>query len=178
MEFIRIKSSENRYVAELFELYSVAFPENQRHSEIEFKALLDNEVLFHCNAVLMNSELVGFFNYWDFEKFIFVEHIAIEPPLRGHKLGEKIITMARKSVSVPIVLEVEKAEQSEWSARRIEFYHRIGFHLVPADYVQPPYRAGDEYIPLHLMSDDLDFAEQNFVEIKNIIHQKVYRVKE
>ncbi len=176
MEFIRIQSADNQYTDELFVLYAEAFPENQRHSEQEFKALLNSEELFHCNAVTMNSNLVGFFNYWEFDDFIFVEHIAIEPPLRGHKLGEKIISLARKDVNIPLVLEVEPAETSEWGSRRIEFYRRLGFEIVPQDYMQPPYRKGGEYIPLHLMSDNLEFASENFEKIKEAIYKNVYKI--
>lgn len=176
MEFFRIQSADNRYIDELFSLYSGAFPESQRHSEKEFKTLLETEELFHCNAVTMNEGLVGFFNYWDFEEFIFAEHIAIEPPLRGHKLGEKIISLARKSVEVPLVLEAEYAESSEWGSRRLEFYRRLGFEIVPKDYMQPPYRKGEDYLPLHLMSDNLTFATENFEKIKETIYKKVYKV--
>ena len=176
MEFIRIQSADNPYTDEFLELYFEAFPENQRHSEQAFKALLKNEDLFHCNAVTMNKKLVGFINYWDFEEFAFVEHVAIEPPLRGHKLGEKIISLTKESLSVPLVLEVEYAESSEWGSRRIEFYNRLGFEIVPSHYMQPPYRKGEKYVPLHLMSDDLPFAAGNFEKIKDAIYKIVYKV--
>lgn len=176
MEFIRIQSPENIYMQEIFELYSATFPKNQRRTESEFKALLADDDFFHCNAVVMNQELVGFLNYWYFEDFIFVEHIAVEPPLRGHKLGEKIISLVRKTTELPLVLEVEKAEDFEWGQRRIEFYQRIGFRILPFDYSQPPYQKGGEYIPLHLMSDCVDFATENFERIKQTIYKYVYKV--
>ena len=176
MEFIRIQSMDNIFTDELIKLYLESFPENQRRSVSEFKALLGSDDRFHCNAVLLNNELVAFYNYWDFEDFYFVEHLALEPPLRGYKLGEKIINLVRKNLNLPLVLEVEPIDASEWGSRRIEFYHRLGFQIIPQKYKQPPYRKGDNFILLHLMCDYPEFAEENFENIKEIIYKNVYRV--
>lgn len=175
MKFIRINSDKDEYADELIMLYLDTFPETQRHTEDDFRKLLGREERFHCNAVLMNNALVGFFHNWDFDEFVFLEHVAVEPPLRGHKLGEKIISLARQSTKRPLVLEVEKAEDSEWGARRIEFYHRLGFQIIPVEYVQPPYRKDGSYIPLHLMSNDPEFVTKNYEKIKDIIYKNVYK---
>lgn len=176
MEFIRIQSAQNSHTQALLQLYTEAFPESQRRSEAALKKIMESNDKFHCNAVLMNDELVGFFNYWDFDTFFFVEHIAIEPPLRGHKLGEKIITLARKSANRPLVLEAETAEDSDWGERRIEFYRRLGFEIIPYPYEQPPYEKDGEYITLHLMSDNASFGTAHFELIKTTIYREVYNV--
>lgn len=176
MELLRIQSAENTYTEGIIRLYTEAFPVEQRRSPAALKQLMECNSKFHCNAVLMNSELIGFFNYWNFEDFFFVEHIAIEPPLRGHKLGEKMISLARASADVPLVLEAETVEYSDWSSRRIEFYRRLGFEIVPQPYAQPPYEAGGEYITLHLMSDAPAFAATHFDRIKKTIYSEVYGV--
>lgn len=176
MEFIRVNSDKDEYADELTMLYLETFPETQRHTESDFRKLLGTEERFHCNAVLMNRVLVGFFHYWLFDDFVFLEHIAVEPPIRGHKLGEKIVSMAQQSTDLPLVLEVEKAEDSEWGARRIEFYHRLGFQIIPVEYVQPPYRKDGEYISLHLMSDNVEYVVENYEKIKNVIYKNVYKV--
>ncbi len=177
MEFIRINSSKEEQAEELISLYLEAFPETQRHTKEDFENLLDNNRLFNCNAVLMNDSLVGFFHYWDFDSFLFLEHIAIEPPLRGHKLGEKVINLIRTFNEKPMVIEVEPADNTEFGARRIEFYRRLGFEIVPHDYLQPPYQKGDEYIPLEMMSDNHEFATENFEQIKSTIYKYVYGVE-
>ena len=176
MEFIRIRSTEEKYAEELIELYLDAFSEEQRHTREDFIRLLNSNDEFNCNAVLMNKELIGFFHYWDFEDFLFLEHIAIEPPLRGHKLGEKVINLVRTFAEKPLVIEVEQAENSEYGARRIEFYRRLGFEIVPEKYFQPPYRKGGKFIPLDMMSDDVDFATDNFENIKTTIYNYVYGI--
>lgn len=176
MEFIRIQSVDDKYADELTELYLEAFAENQRHTKEDFRQLLNTNNQFNCNAVLMNNELVGFFHYWDFDVFLFLEHIAIEPPLRGHKLGEKVINLVRTFARKPLVIEVEQAENSEYGARRIEFYRRLGFEIVPFLYLQPPYRKGEDYVPLDMMCDHPEFASGHFENIKSTIYKQVYGV--
>ena len=176
MDYIRILSSADKYADELTELYLGAFSENQRHTKEDFRHLLDTNKQFNCNAVLMNNQLIGFFHFWDFDDFLFLEHIAIEPPLRGHKLGEKVIKLVRSLAAKPLVIEVEQAENSVFGARRIEFYRRLGFEIVPFEYLQPPYRVGEDYIPLEMMSDDLEFASENFEKIKAKIYRQVYGI--
>ncbi len=176
MKFIRIKSPDDKYASELTALYMEAFAENQRHTEADFSLLLSTNDQFNCNAVLMNNELIGFFNYWDFSDFLFLEHIAIEPPLRGHKLGEKVISLVRSFNSKPLIIEVEQAENSEYGARRIEFYRRLGFEILPFSYFQPSYRQGGDSVPLDMMCDDYSFGTENFERIKTVIYQFVYGV--
>ncbi len=177
MEFIRLHSCSDEYAEELISLYLEIFPENQRHTKEDFENLLNNNSSFFCNAVLINDALVGFFHYWDFETFLFLEHIATEPPLRGHKLGEKTINLVRSFTDKPLVIEVEPAEISEYGGRRIEFYRRLGFETIQQEYLQPPYRKGDAYITLELMSDHHQFATENFEMIKSTIYKHVYGVE-
>ncbi|MHB9055181.1 MAG: GNAT family N-acetyltransferase [Paludibacteraceae bacterium] len=176
MKFIRIQSVHDKYADELTELYLETFSENQRHNREDFISLLNTNKKFNCNAVIMNNVLVGFFHYWDFDDFLFLEHIAIEPPLRGHKLGEKVINLVRSFAQKPLVIEVEQPESSEYGVRRIEFYRRLGFEVIPHKYLQPPYRKGEEYVPLEMMSDNPTFATDNFEKIRDIIYQNVYKV--
>lgn len=176
MEFLRLRHTNNLYAEALTRLYTEAFPSNQRRSIEQQNLLIENNEKFYCNVVLLNNELVGFFNYWDFETFFFIEHMAIEPPLRGHKLGEKIITFVQNSVHVPLVLEAETVEYSEWGSRRLEFYRRLGFEIIPKDYLQPPYDKSEVYIPLHLLSNQLNFSTSNFDRIKKVIYEEVYGV--
>lgn len=176
MNFVRIVSANDRFAYEVIELYLETFPLNQRHNRDEFIHLLENEPHFFCNAVLMNDLLVGFCNYWDLDNFIFIEHIAVEPPMRGHKLGEKMVHLIRTFTSKSLILEVEKEDQDEWSSRRINFYKRLGFEIISNEYEQPPYRQEEPFLSLYLMSDQLDEIAQNFDEIKKSIYSAVYKI--
>ena len=177
MELIRIQSTSAPFADELISLYLDTFPANQRHNRADFETLLGAKEQFYCCAVLMNNSLTGFINYWDFDQFVYLEHLAIEPPLRGHKLGEKLVMLLREQANKPIVLEAEYPEESEISARRIGFYRRLGFEVLPVEYMQPPYRKGEAAIPLVVLSDDVEYATSNFEMIRNRIYREVYCVK-
>ncbi len=174
MEFIQIKSTDNPYFEKLLALYADAFPENQRHSNDDYKRFIESaKDIFYCNAVLLNGSFVGFFNYWNFGWFLFAEHFAIEEAVRGNKLGEKVMKMIKSTAEAPLVFEVELPD-NELNARRIEFYSRLGYQIVPVDYLQPPYNEKGFYQPLHLMTDDVDFVVENYDKIKNTIYKNVY----
>lgn len=176
MEILRIKSVKEDYADELLDLYLDIFPETQRHVREDFEALLEKEDIFFANVVLMNGSVIGFFNYWNLDEFVYLEHLAVEPPMRGHKLGEKLVDLLKKSiVDKPIILEVERAEDSEFGERRIEFYRRLGFELLPFDYKQPPYRPDGDWISLHLMSNNLALASDRFDEFVSILYSRVYK---
>ncbi|VBB48155.1 putative GCN5-related N-acetyltransferase [uncultured Paludibacter sp.] len=177
MEFIQIKSSEDKFFDKILKLYQEAFPENQRHTNADFKKLIESgKNNFYCNAVLLNGFFVGFFNHWIFDKFIFAEHFAIEEAVRGNKIGEKVMKMIESTAELPLVFEVELPD-TEINARRIEFYHRLGYEIVPIEYLQPPYNKNGYPQPLHLMTDNLEFVLDNYEFIKTTIYKNVYRVK-
>lgn len=178
MEFIRIESVNDKFIEELLLLYKEAFPENQRRSELGFKKTISesNRMNFHCNAVLLNKLFVGFFNYWKFDSFIFAEHFAVEQALRGNKIGEKVMKMIKSTAQLPLVFEVELPD-NEINSRRIEFYRRLGYEIVPVNYLQPPYNTGGEFVSLHLMTDELDFVMDNYDSVKETIYKNVYGIR-
>ena len=55
---------------------------------------------------------------------------------------------------------------------RTAFYQRHGFHVVDKDYMQPPYREGEDEFPLWLFSTDEHFPLENV----RLIKQEVYGV--
>lgn len=174
MEFIQVKSTKDPNFAAILNLYNDAFPDNQRRTNHDFGKLIDaNLPHFYCNAVLMNHSFVGFFNYWKFNEFIFAEHFAIEVAVRGNKIGEKVMQMIHSTAELPLIFEVELPD-NDINARRIEFYRRLQYEIVPLEYMQPPYNSKGFAQPLHLMTNNLDFVVTNFQEIKNVIYKHVY----
>ena len=68
----------------------------------------------------------------------------------------------------PIVLEVERPVE-EMAKRRISFYQRQGFTLWEKDYCQPPYKPGDDFLPMYLMvHGELD-CEKDFETISQYV---------
>lgn len=76
----------------------------------------------------------------------------------------------------PVVLEVEIPAE-EMSKRRIGFYERLGYVLDDHVYYQPPYRRGEEFLEMRLMTYGDINLQQSFEEVKNCIYRDVYGVE-
>jgi len=162
------------------ELLHMAFPENERRDDDKQRWKTDNEERFHCLLVTTNDvqQPIGLLTYWDFETFIYVEHLAIDAELQGRGLGSKTLqAFFHRHESMPIVLEVEHPTD-ETSSRRIGFYEHSGLRLWECDYLQPPYRPGDDWLPLYLMATPTLSREKDYQHICETIHSEVYGIKE
>lgn len=128
-------------------------------------------------ALELDGRLAGFFVVWPMGEFVYGEHFAVRSDLRGHGLGGALLEGVLHDVgSRPFVIEVEPPESSDLAKRRCAFYKRHGLHLINKEYLQPPYRKGDGWLPLRLMATDKAFAENNFTEITKEIYRVVYGI--
>lgn len=155
-------------------LYAAAFPPAERRTPEEWGRQIMQERHFHALAFVRGEAFGGFISYWDFRDFLYVEHFAVNPELRGGGLGGAILDrFVRQAAGRPVVLEVEPP-QSAMARRRIGFYECHGFSLSGRPYLQPPYAEGGESLPLMLMSTDAEQLEANFDQTCATIHRMVY----
>ena len=71
------------------------------------------------------------------EGYAYLEHLAVEPVLRGHNYGARILyDLCRRAGRV--ILEIDPPED-EISRRRRGFYERNGFVYNEYDYIHPSY---------------------------------------
>ncbi len=175
----RITSCDDTSFLKLIEVFEASFPENERRPLYWFKELVETEPHFHCMAYSYDSSsdnhssLNALLCYWHFDSFIYIEYLATNPSQRNGGMGTRLMQEFLASVEVPVVLEVEPPE-SELTRRRVGFYERLGFRLLPDDYVQPSYGVVPG-LPLRLMIQ----GEQTLPtsEIISTIHREVYGVK-
>jgi len=172
MKFIRITKSSDKILDNLFNLYEEAFPKRERRKVSYFKYLIDNEERMYFYAIESNDSLAGFFVYWKFEDFYFLEYFTIYPTLRNQKIGQKILDYLNNNLKGIRIMEVEPADEG-MALRRIKYYERNGYKIVKKDYKQPSYREDDEGLPLWLMSNIEDIEEiEKFIKI---IFKEVYK---
>ena len=165
--------SEHEHYGFVEALLHTAFPENERRDDDRQRWNADNEELFHCLLASDGKSPVGVLTYWDFDTFLYIEHLAIDEALRGKGYGKDVLGTFLGSHTKPVVLEVEHPTD-EASRRRINFYEHCGLALWRCDYLQPPYRESDEWLPLYLMvTPGLSF-EHDYELICQTIHQNVY----
>lgn len=150
-----------------------AFPREEYREPEELRAFTEKNRMFYNNLVCDEGRPVGLFTYWDFGTFHYVEHFAIAPEMRNRGYGKLVLDAVKAMIKTPLVLEVELPED-DIARRRIGFYERCGFILWESEYRQPPYRKGDDFLPLRLMvCGRLDEAA-SFDTVRRKIYENVY----
>ncbi|SFC90376.1 GNAT family N-acetyltransferase [Clostridium uliginosum] len=119
------------------------------------------------------GNVTAFMATWEFDDFNFIEHFAVDGKLRGKGIGTVMLKDYLKQSNKPIFLEVEYPK-TEIATRRIEFYKRLGFHVNPFDYMQPPLHKGYSFLPLKVMSYPNKVNERQFSNYKEGVYSKVY----
>ena len=164
----------HKYYTFVEQLLHAAFPENERRDDDMQRWNTDNEEQFHCLLVLDEENPVGLLTYWNFNTFIYIEHLAIDQTLRNKGYGKEALhTFFKTQARTPIVLEVEHPTD-ETSRRRIVFYERCGLILWECDYQQPPYRNCDNWFPMYLMATPPLSFEEDYTHIRTTIYREVY----
>ena len=159
---------------EIYSLMEISFPPDERRPYAEQKALLDLSC-YHILARLdpSNTHIQGFFAVWDTPALCFIEHFAVNPLDRNQGLGAAMLQELMTQQSKRICLEVELPE-TELAIRRIHFYERNGLYLNSYDYTQPALSAGQQAIPLYLMTSGHTLDLSEFTAIQKEIMQHVY----
>ena len=173
----RITTADTALYSYMEQLMVTSFPPEEYRNLTQLREYTDGKKHFYNNIIFDNDLAVGFITYWDFDKFYYAEHFAIDPTLRNGGYGKQVLGLLRDTLSRPIVLEVEMPE-NEMACRRINFYQRNGFVLWPNDYRQPPYRSGDGFLPMRLMAYGALDSEKDFAYVQRRIYTEVYKVHE
>lgn len=164
----------NQMTPAIEKLFMEAFPENERRPMEWFRQLLADEPAMH----LVTYDEQAMLCYWHFSTFIYVEYLAVDALLRGQGTGRRIMEKLIEEAEVPVILEVEPPVD-DLTRRRIGFYTRLGFCLLPDGYVQPSYGVvpGAE-LRLMLCKKDETKEMLSVAEMTKTIHERVYGVKQ
>lgn len=159
---------------ELFSLLELSFPTSERRNYAghlaEFEAEQFRSICYAPNG------LKGFLNYWELGDFIYIEHFAVAPELRGQGIGSALMNELRKAVGNRLtVLEAEPPQDSDIAKRRIGFYERLGFVLNGYEYIQPALIEGEQPIPLVIMSAPSRLSESEYIRIRDRLYKDVYK---
>ncbi len=172
----RITTADKALYDYVEQLMTTSFPPEEYRSLEELRNYTDTKPHFYCNSILHQDTPIGLITYWDFEGFYYVEHFAIDPSQRNGGHGKNVLSLLCQLTNKPIVLEVEAPEE-EMTIRRINFYKRHDFTLWEKPYMQPPYKQGDPYLPMLLMTHGNLECEKDFDSVKAQIYREVYNVR-
>lgn len=163
---------------EVYQLMELSFPESEfRIFEHQQQLLLHAYYSLHTEQDA-SDRVTALLAGWRLPGFSFIEHLAVDPTLRGGGVGARMIQqfIQEREAEGPIILEVEPPEE-EMARRRIGFYERLGFCLNAFDYVQPPLRQNADELKLLIMSYPSPLTPQQFKDYRGILYREVYGVE-
>lgn len=160
---------------EIFAIMEASFPINEIRTYKGQKALLKNPNYRVYTEYDDEGRLLGFLAAWEFPELRFVEHIAVNPGMRGSGVGQKLMSHYIAASDKPVLLEVEPPV-GELERRRIGFYERLGFHLNAYEYVQPPLREGLADLPLCIMTYPRLIRLEEFHRFRTLLYTEIYKV--
>lgn len=175
IEFKQISTSDIEYYQFMESLLKTAFPKEEYRDLEDLRNYTDDVKIFYNNIILEENRPIGFITYWDLDDFYYAEHFAIDPNLRNGGYGKKVIEALCNALDKSVVLEVEHPTE-EMAERRINFYKRQGFELWVNDYQQPPYRKGDDFLPMYIMTYGNLSLDKDYEKIKKRIYKNVYDI--
>ena len=86
MEIMKIIPSGNKLWEQVWRLYVDSFPEwERRRISSHSRASEDDD--FHTYISIENGNLQGLVFYWEHDSVIYVEHLAVNPLMRGKGIG-------------------------------------------------------------------------------------------
>lgn len=169
----RITDPADEVFLKLVEVYTEAFPMEERRDISQLEDLLRTETAMYFNAVECDGELAGLFVYWDFGTFFYLEHLAVFAHMRNKKIGQQILDWVKEHLQGIRLLEVEPAD-TEIAQRRIQYYQRNGYSIIDKSYCQPSYRPEGEEFPLWIMGNQTGQAEEILRQQLQTIKERVY----
>jgi ribosomal protein S18 acetylase RimI-like enzyme len=169
--FKRITQADELALGEIKPLYENTFPQYERRTWDALLKLLA-EPKMSLNTIISDQQFIGFVIYWKLEEWLYIEHFAIIPGMRGQQLGTGVIQLLLAEAGGKLILETEPAITGE-AIRRIEFYQKLGLEVINHPYNQPAYRSEEKPFPMLLMTS-LYLGQQECERVTGLIKQEVY----
>jgi ribosomal protein S18 acetylase RimI-like enzyme len=162
-------------LSSIWNLYCATFPINERRELESLQMLIGNNECEINQITIQNEQPAGLCIFWSFREFLFLEHFAVEPELRGLGIGEQTLALLREKC--PLILLETEPPVDEISERRIKFYQRNGFKLLHRQYFQPSYGGNKPPVEMKLMCNGIDFSSEELDRYILVIRTKVYKIR-
>lgn len=153
-------------------VYNEAFPDFERRSFLDQQQVMSHP-RYRFSAIMDEEAVVGAIGYWDLTGFRFIEHFAVASAQRSHGYGQRVIQLMQRSLSLPILLDVDPFSTDQAAARRVAFYERLGFNYCANAVTLPPY-VGKTTAPTNLMSWPMALDGAGRAMAQSAIEREVY----
>jgi len=146
----KVKNTEDLYFAEFWRIYTESFPNNEKRTK-EQQIEIFKKPEYQLYIYLSDIQVVGFNAFWTAGEFVFIEHLAVAPEVRGKGLGSLILKPFVESKTIPVILEID-IPIDELTFRRLKFYESLGFVKNEYIHFMPPYDLGDKPLRLQILT--------------------------
>ncbi len=177
MELISLRPTDSQLWSQAWKLYEESFPPYERRlPEDHLRAMQDGE--FHCQVAVRRGEngaapaLLALFFYWEHGPMVYIEHIAVDPALRGQNIGSTLLgQFLARHVESTTILEIDPPVD-EVAQRRLRFYRHQGFASNDYEYFHPSYGTGPVH-PLTILSYPRAITRTEFDGFLRYMREKV-----
>lgn len=147
--FYKIKDTNDSWYKDFEEIYSKSFPVyEQRSCEQQLYAFSNERYNLFCLINEDENILNSFVSFWEFDEYVYVEHLAVNERLRGNNIGTATLKLFNDEVRKTVILEIDPVID-EVSAKRLQFYQKLGFELNLYKHYHPAYNSS--YAPHELL---------------------------
>lgn len=175
MELIDIIPSESKLWEQTWRLYNESFPECERRRISSHHRAVDDP-RFYTKVALENGNLLGLLFFWRIDdQRIYIEHIAVNPSMRGRNIGSTLLsTFLKQNSDAVVILEIDPP-LDEISVRRLGFYQRLGFNNSGIIYKHPSYQKKGQEHDLLILSYPGTITESEFEEFRVFLRDEVLK---
>ena len=172
MEIIPIAPAQDKLWENVWQLYTSSFPQHERRSINSHRRACENPD-FHTCIACEEGNLLALLFYWKHLDMIYLEHLAVNPLLRGNNIGTSLLqNFINQNPQCKIILEIDPPID-EISKNRLHFYERIGFKLTDYPYTHPSYAINGKVHPLRILSYPEAIAQPAFNQFVNYMKNTV-----
>ena len=156
------------------DIYTTSFPPSERREFDELSKQLNSpyNILF---KITYDHLTVGMASLWNFYDFVYLEHLAIDSGMWGNGMGTQTMKILLTQYQKPFILEIEPPTDT-LTEKRVQFYTKLGFVLLPDMYMQPAYSKNKPMVELQLMTNLNPIAKEGLLNALRSIHKNVYGV--
>ena len=143
-----------------YKIMENSFPLTEFRPKNEQAKLFENKY-YNVIGIKDNNVPISIAAIWNFEDFMFIEHLATLPEYRNKGLGAQLLREITSNTTKIVCLEVEPPVD-ELTRRRVRFYERNGMFFNEYPYIQPSISRGRQPIPLFIMTSNRKIDEKEY----------------
>lgn len=173
MELLRVSPAGSKLWEQVWRLYTDSFPVYERRRISSHSRACEDGQFNTCIAI-DNGNLLALLFYWKYDNYIYIEHIAVLPELRGKNIGSELLTeFIRLNQGKKLILEIDPPID-DISKRRLSFYEKVGFLDTGYSYIHPSFtKSGGQEHELHILSYPEVITEEEFGQFKQYMKDRV-----